>query len=68
MIGINELERGARAFHRDVIHGDKIVIVRDWTEEQEVFVLVEASTEDEGDWVHISELYSYTGEDEEDEI
>jgi hypothetical protein len=68
MIGINQLEKGSKVFHRDSINGDRIVIVRDWTEEREVFVLIESSTQDEGDWVHISELYPYAGEEEENEL
>lgn len=68
MIGVNQLEKGSKVFHRDSIHGDKIVTVRDWTEEREVFVLIETTTEEEGDWVHVSELYPYAGEDEEDEL
>ena len=61
MIQIEKLTIGDKLFHRNGGGIDDLVFVRDWTEEEEPFVLIEKRGSE--DWVHISELYLWTGED-----
>ena len=62
MITIDNLTTGDKLFYRNGAGPDEIVFVRDWTEEDEPFVLIENRGNE--DWVHISELYPWTGEEQ----
>jgi hypothetical protein len=60
MIATDDLSIGDKLFYRNGTEADSLVFVRDWTEEDEPFVLIDNQGKE--DWVHISELYSWTGE------
>ena len=61
MTTLNNLEVGDKLFYRDGTGNDVLVFVRDWTDEEEQFVLIEHNGNE--DWVHASELYAWTGEE-----
>ena len=62
MIDVSNLTIGDKLFYKNGGGIDDLVFVRDWTEEEEPFVLIEHRGNE--DWVHNSELYPWTGEDE----
>ena len=62
MTTLNNLEVGDKLFYRDGTGNDVLVFVRDWTDEEEQFVLIEHNGNE--DWVHASELYAWAGEEQ----
>ena len=62
MITTDSLSIGDKLFYRNGTDADELVFVRDWTEEEEPFVLIENRGKE--DWVHIFELYPWTGEEQ----
>ena len=62
-MSISDIQIGDKVFHNNAEGILDLVFIRDFTEEEERFVLIQKPGGEE-DWVHESELFPWTGEEQ----